>query len=100
MERLSHILPKITRKRELDSNALASEILLEAEKYLRDIFGEQNIGRGKKICAKKIQNQFLFCDVASSAWNNRLFLEKMELLEHLHKTFPKAAIADIRGMVK
>jgi hypothetical protein len=99
MKKLSDILPKVLRQRDMDVQGLASSILLEAETYLANIFGNENIGKGKNISATKWQHGMVFFAVHSSNWNQRLFLEKMELLEHLQKAFPKASIKDIRGVV-
>lgn len=99
MKKLSDILPKVVNRRELESNATASQVLEAAEKYLTEIFGGENIGKEKNIAAKKLQNGFVFFDVSSAAWNNRLFMEKMGLLEFLTEKFPELTLKDVRGRV-
>ncbi len=99
MKKLSEILPKVMAKRDLDENALSSEILRTAEKHLEDVFGEKNVGQGRAIHGKKIQHGLIFFQIPSSAWNHRLYLEKMELLDSLRMKFPKVVLKDIRGIV-
>ncbi len=99
MKKLSEILPKITGAHDLSAEAAASRVLTAAEDYLTRVFGPENIGAGKKLVAKKLQNGLLFFEVSSSAWNNRLFLEKTGLLEELQQKFPQLTIRDVRGRV-
>ena len=100
MKKVSDILPKVIKKREIDSNATASHVLETAEQYLRDIFGTDNVGQGKNITGQKLQNGLVFFAVSSSAWNNRLFMEKMGLLEFLQGKFPALTLRDVRGKVR
>ena len=100
MKKLSDILPKVVKKREVDASATASHALETAEQYLKKIFGEENVGQEKNIVGKKLQNGLLVFEVASSAWNNRLFMEKMGLLELLQKKFPRLTLKDVRGRVR